>query len=369
MFFCIVIFYCFSLIVRILLLTYSLTGDKLEPCNYILMLDDQLRNLGFSDNEALVYLELLKLGPQAVSVLSKRTALNRTTIYSVLRSLQRKGVVSTFLKKNVKYYAAEDPNCLVGYADSMKQTFEYKRDQIINEMPNFRALMSMCDFRKPVISFHEGVDAVKQVCYDLFDSDEDVRSFFPLHLWLKSSLRDFIVKNMGRRLRMEEADYGSIIGIDRAFNVSNSTGVRSKKIDSDDVDTSNSGRVEPDLSDVSDKHSSVSDEEKFGSIDTDIDFEESVSRPSFFHLVVPKKLETSGFFVNCEICRENDNHVIFLEMEEFLSGVSHELNIYGDKVLMIHLEPGFEYAVVIEDREIASLHRMMFDIAWEKFLR
>ena len=45
----------------------------------------------------------------------------------------------------------------------------------------------------------------------------------------------------------------------------------------------------------------------------------------------------------------------------------NEMNIYNDKVSIIHLEKGSEYGVVIQDSQIAEMHRSMFDIMWQKF--
>jgi len=45
----------------------------------------------------------------------------------------------------------------------------------------------------------------------------------------------------------------------------------------------------------------------------------------------------------------------------------NEMNIYNDKVALIHLDKGKEYGVIIESKEIADMHRMIFDMAWKGF--
>ena len=56
---------------------------------------EALKNIGFNNLEADIYLELIKIGPQVASVLAKRLGLNRSSIYAILRSLVMKGVFST----------------------------------------------------------------------------------------------------------------------------------------------------------------------------------------------------------------------------------------------------------------------------------
>ncbi len=71
-----------------------------------------LRQLGFSDNTANIYLTLLKLGPSSVRKLAEAVELNRGTTYDALKWLQEAGVV-TFYKADTKQtFVAEHPSKL-----------------------------------------------------------------------------------------------------------------------------------------------------------------------------------------------------------------------------------------------------------------
>ena len=73
------------------------------------MLDNFLKSLELSEKEALVYLTMLRIGSQGVSIVAKKSGLSRTTCYHVLESLQKKGYVSSYEKNKIDYYNAESP--------------------------------------------------------------------------------------------------------------------------------------------------------------------------------------------------------------------------------------------------------------------
>ena len=43
------------------------------------------------------------------------------------------------------------------------------------------------------------------------------------------------------------------------------------------------------------------------------------------------------------------------------------MNIYNDKVSILHLKRGEEYGIVIENQQIANMHKIIFDHAWIGF--
>src|SRR6056297_162154 len=104
------------------------------------MLEAKLKDIGFTEKEAKFYMELLRIGPQVVSVIAKRIGVNRTTAYSVLNSLEKKGVISSYEKSGTKQFVANDPNTLIVYVDRRCRAFDYYRDEILNLVPKYRSL-------------------------------------------------------------------------------------------------------------------------------------------------------------------------------------------------------------------------------------
>jgi HTH-type transcriptional regulator, sugar sensing transcriptional regulator len=164
------------------------------------MFEDRLLEIGLTKKEVKVYLELLRIGSQAVSVLAKRMDYPRTTTYSTLKALQKKGLVSYFYNENMKYFSANDPNCLVGLVDMRRQSFEYQKDKLLAEIPRLRSISAVCDFRQPVVSFYEGKRGVKYVMDDVINCNSKVYSYVCLHKWRRVLIDKYLAEFRDYRL-------------------------------------------------------------------------------------------------------------------------------------------------------------------------
>lgn len=134
-------------------------------------MDEKLVDIGLTKKEAKVYLELLKLGPQPVSILANRLGINRNTCYSVLKELSLKNLVKTYKKGSIKYFMANDPNSLVAFVDSQLRTFDYYRSEIIYFIPELRSIMGTFEMEKPAISTLDGSRAVFSLLFDVFSTN------------------------------------------------------------------------------------------------------------------------------------------------------------------------------------------------------
>ena len=67
------------------------------------MFEQFLEEIGLSEKEAKIYLALLQVDRDTIQDLATKTGINRTTVYPVLETLQKKGLVSesTGRKKNI----------------------------------------------------------------------------------------------------------------------------------------------------------------------------------------------------------------------------------------------------------------------------
>ncbi|MFA6918112.1 MAG: helix-turn-helix domain-containing protein [Candidatus Gracilibacteria bacterium] len=164
------------------------------------MLNNSLCQIGFTKLESGVYLELSKIGSQAVSVIAKRLGLNRTTTYSILKSLGKKGVVSSFRSNGMKYFSANDPNCLIGYVDRKCQTFDYYKSELMTLIPKFRNMRGEYNFSPPLVSYFEGIEGVKHVMYDALNAKTNYCAFLSLHKFLDYGLKDFLIKYKDLRI-------------------------------------------------------------------------------------------------------------------------------------------------------------------------
>ncbi|MBI5073461.1 helix-turn-helix domain-containing protein, partial [Candidatus Woesearchaeota archaeon] len=74
---------------------------------------DQLMELGFSLNEAKVYIALVKLGSGTTSDITKESGVHRVNVYEIIDKLTNKGLLSSLKKGAKTIYSVGDPQNLV----------------------------------------------------------------------------------------------------------------------------------------------------------------------------------------------------------------------------------------------------------------
>lgn len=96
----------------------------------------KLREIGFNQKEAEVYLKLLELGPSLASSLARHTSIKRTSIYDVLNSLISKSLVVSFLQGAHTYFAVDDVNKL--YYQELKKS--QMAEKLVGELSDIESL-------------------------------------------------------------------------------------------------------------------------------------------------------------------------------------------------------------------------------------
>lgn len=253
------------------------------------MLELKLAEIGLSKSEAKIYTGLLSLGHQPVSIISKRVGLNRTTTYSILKSLAKKGFVAFYNKSSTTYFVANDPNCLIGYIDSKCRSYDYFRNELINLVPQYRALMNEYTFSKPVVTYHEGLEGVKHVMYDALTAKGNCFTCLCLHKWFKSGLKEFLLEYKDFRIATKQIPLSAIV---------------------------------PDTPEVR----------------------------AFFD----ENYDKDNVLTKVKYLKDPKYHQLF----------ENEMNIYDDKVAIIHLERGQEFGVIIQSKEISNMQKSIFQLAW-----
>lgn len=116
-----------------------------------------LEQLGFSENEARIYIAALESGLASAQNIAKRASLKRTTAYSVLEYLVNKGFVGKSIVHGKNRFLAEPPEKLLSIVNDLRTSIE-------KALPEMAALYNKND-TKPKITFYEGDKAVQMV-YD-----------------------------------------------------------------------------------------------------------------------------------------------------------------------------------------------------------
>ncbi len=126
-----------------------------------------LENLGLTKNEAKIYLVLVRIGSASVNEIAKKVDVHRVNIYDVLESLQKKGLISSIIKTNKRYFEAASPELL-------KKKLEEKEKEIQetkNLLPNL--INSYNSSKKQEIHIFKGVLGLKTVLKDILNIKPD----------------------------------------------------------------------------------------------------------------------------------------------------------------------------------------------------
>ncbi len=132
-------------------------------------IEKNLISLGLTENESKVYLDLLKLGEVRTGKLSKETEINRSLIYRVLESLQKKGLVSRVTKENRSYFSANNPK-------NIKKILEEKQQNLDEIMPSLLQ-MTKKEPESMHVEVYSGLRGIKIV---LREQLENVKEFYVL---------------------------------------------------------------------------------------------------------------------------------------------------------------------------------------------
>src|SRR4030042_3382060 len=128
-----------------------------------------LENYGLNEKEAKVYLASLELGSASVQKISRKTDFPRSTCYDVLDALRKKGLISTYRKKNIRYFSPEDPQSLINNA---KEKLELLEDSL----PQFRAVYGSSKDR-PTVRFYQGKEQMKMILDEILKEAKELIAF------------------------------------------------------------------------------------------------------------------------------------------------------------------------------------------------
>lgn len=114
-----------------------------------------LKNLGFSDKSAVVYMALLQQGPSSVRALAEHTGLNRGTVYDILNWLKERGVADFYRKDTRQQFVAAHPDKLLSLYRERETELEEAGKKLGKSIPELEALYA-AGGNRPVARYYEG---------------------------------------------------------------------------------------------------------------------------------------------------------------------------------------------------------------------
>jgi len=127
-------------------------------------MENQLKQVGLTENESKVYLALIDLGPSLAGQISRKTGLHRRTVYDSVEMLIQKGLVGYILQNNRKLFQASNPNRILEIIQEKQNIIT----PIIEEL-NKKYTKTK---EKEQTNFYKGKEGLKTIFEDQLNSKE-----------------------------------------------------------------------------------------------------------------------------------------------------------------------------------------------------
>jgi sugar-specific transcriptional regulator TrmB len=128
-------------------------------------LEQTLKNIGFEDKEAKIYLALLQLGPSDAKAISLKSGIKKPTTYVILESLRQKNAVLFLPNAKKKLFAAKKP-------DEIFEEANKRIHSAFSQLPLLNAL-SRNSKEKAMVTYYEGKAGYAQAMQ--YKQDEVIR--------------------------------------------------------------------------------------------------------------------------------------------------------------------------------------------------
>ena len=170
---------------------------------------DILQHYGFTEKEAKVYLAVFTLGSAPGSTVARHAGENRVTVYTILRDLGKKWIITHITKDGVMFFSAIGPDVLLKQMEEKYLQFKEKVPYII--------AMTQQNSGTAKLSFFEWEQGVKNMYADLLNSTEPIHSFLWLDISHSKTLIQYLIKKFLPQ-RVENKIRANVIASDGVLN-------------------------------------------------------------------------------------------------------------------------------------------------------
>lgn len=169
-------------------------------------IQEVLKNFDFSDKEIPVYLSLLELETATASQIADASGVNRSTVYVVIESLQKRGLISTQNEEQgVTRYTAAPPERLLQLAEEESKRYKNLVGQIHNILPEVKSKYPGNKFR-PRVRFYDGKEGLVSAYEDSLTATEEIRAFASIenmHKAIPDYFPDYYIRRAGKGISIK----------------------------------------------------------------------------------------------------------------------------------------------------------------------
>lgn len=136
-----------------------------------------LKEIGLTDSESKVYMAILELKDSTRGDIVNKSKISGSKIYELLEKLQEKGLISIYLKDNIKHFKATNPKQILNYIDEKKQKIIQTEKEATLLLPELLSIYNISNESQEVelltglkgmqIIFEEQIDIMNkgETCY------------------------------------------------------------------------------------------------------------------------------------------------------------------------------------------------------------
>lgn len=176
------------------------------------MFEKYLEEIGLSEKEAQIYLALLQVDSDSIQDIAKKTDINRTTVYPVLESLAKKGLVGEIQDGKKTLYQAAPPERLETFVERQRVVLEEHAARLKDVIPQIKSIQREAGER-PVIKMFDGREGAISAYEEFysFSNTEEKEGYFILNDDLLSEVFTEKEKGKFREIRKNKHIKASIV--------------------------------------------------------------------------------------------------------------------------------------------------------------
>lgn len=132
-----------------------------------------IEQLGYTANEAKVYLCALGLGECHVSDIAVKLKMPLSSVQVIVDKLHKNGLVNFYVKNRYKYWVAERPEKLL-------QQLRQREESVLAALPALTALRKKTGkLKKPAVKIFTGRDDLRLIFDDIIDTKHPILAIIP----------------------------------------------------------------------------------------------------------------------------------------------------------------------------------------------
>lgn len=130
-------------------------------------MEREFQKLGLNENEATIYMALLKMGPQTAGNIASGTKTKRSTTYLALNNLIRLGIVIEHYQNKKHLFNAEPPAQLKKLTNRMRRKVIQAELVLDNLIPSLEDMPKQNPVEEPQVSVRQGFSGIKNVLLEI----------------------------------------------------------------------------------------------------------------------------------------------------------------------------------------------------------